>query len=268
MPFGIIYRPAAERAYVAIDGAGTCDNVQVIDPSTATVTQVLSLGRTIWPAVMADDPDTGTIYIAGGDRRNGAPKVVALNTKTGTLTTTAAALAGFDQPSSVAVNPVTHTVFAVTVDFAIIGNFIDVFSSAGAGTAGTGAIAVPDNGIGYVAVDPAVGTVVYANRVGNSSSFVKIITLAAPAFTSASHAAFRHGRHGSFTVKTSALPVARVTEKGVLPAGLRFRAAGNGTATISGTPAAATRGKTYVITLTAENGFGKVAAQRMTLHVS
>ena len=92
-------------------------------------------------------------------------------------------------------NPVTHTVFAVTVDFAIIGNFINVFSSAGAGAAGTGTIAVPDNGIVYVVVDPAVGTVVYADRVGNSSSFVKITTLAPPVFTSTGHTGSRTGAY-------------------------------------------------------------------------
>jgi hypothetical protein len=52
----------------------------------------------------------------------------------------------------------------------------------------------------------------------------------------------------------------------MLPPGIRFTAARNGTATIAGTPAASARGKTYVITLTASNGVG-TATQRFTLKV-
>ena len=42
---------------------------------------------------------------------------------------------------------------------------------------------------------------------------------------------------GSYTVTTTGYPAPTITETGALPAGLTFTDNGNGTATISGTPA-------------------------------
>src|SRR5262249_57326760 len=89
----------------------------------------------------------------------------------------------------------------------------------------------------------------------------------APAMTSAAATTFAVGAPGSFTVTTVANPdVTSILEAGALPTGVSFVYNGNGTATLSGTPAVGTGG-VYPITLTASNG-PKTAIQNFTLTVS
>ena len=74
------------------------------------------------------------------------------------------------------------------------------------------------------------------------------------------------GQFGSFTVTTTGLPMCTSSETGTLPPGLTSTDNGDGTATISGTPAANTGG-TYPITITATNGVSPAAIQSFTLTV-
>jgi hypothetical protein len=62
----------------------------------------------------------------------------------------------------------------------------------------------------------------------------------------------------STSVPVTGFPAATVTESGALPAGLQFRVLPNGTAVISGTPAATGMTQTTTITLTAANAAGVV----------
>ena len=113
-----------------------------------------------------------------------------------------------------------------------------------------------------------IGLTVTANGIGPAVTQRFTLTVGTPpAISSANHATFKAGKHGAFTVRASGFPVAAVTERGGLPTGLKFTAARNGTAAIAGTPAWATRGKSFVIVLTARNGFGTAATQRFTLRV-
>jgi len=68
-------------------------------------------------------------------------------------------------------------------------------------------------------------------------------------------------------VSTAGTPTPSLTETGALPGGVTFKDNGNGTATLSGTPAAGTAA-TYPLTLTATNGVGTAATQNFTLTVS
>ena len=88
-----------------------------------------------------------------------------------------------------------------------------------------------------------------------------------PAITSANTAHFTIGQAGSFTVTTTGYPNAAITETGSLPSGLTFHDNGNGSATISGTPAAGTGGN-YPLNLTANNGYAPNATQTLTVNVS
>ena len=89
-----------------------------------------------------------------------------------------------------------------------------------------------------------------------------------PAITSAASTTFTIGVAGSFTVTTSGLPLPTLAIGGVaLPAGVTFVDNGNGTGTLSGTPAAGTGG-TYAITFTATNTIGASAPQAFTLTVN
>ena len=58
-----------------------------------------------------------------------------------------------------------------------------------------------------------------------------------------------------------------MTGTGTLPSGVTFRDNGNGTATLSGTPASGSGG-TYSLTITANNGVGSAANQTFTLTVN
>jgi LmbE family N-acetylglucosaminyl deacetylase len=93
----------------------------------------------------------------------------------------------------------------------------------------------------------------------------------APSFTSADTADFTTGTADSFTVTTSGSPTAALAKSGALPEGLSFTDNGDGTATISGTPAASAappaESQPYPLTLSAESKAGK-ATQPFTLTVS
>src|SRR4030095_8336574 len=82
----------------------------------------------------------------------------------------------------------------------------------------------------------------------------------APAFTSAAATNFTTGATGSFTVTTTGFPLPTLTIGGALPAGVTWVDNGNGTGTLSGTPAAGTGGS-YAPTVTAANGSGTGGAR-------
>ena len=88
----------------------------------------------------------------------------------------------------------------------------------------------------------------------------------APTITSAPAATFVVGTAGRFTVTTIGSPTPAITESGALPSGVTFTVNGNGTATLAGTPAAASNG-TYPLTFTAANGVVPNATQNFTLTV-
>jgi PKD repeat protein len=92
-------------------------------------------------------------------------------------------------------------------------------------------------------------------------------TQTAPAITSANSTTFTVGTAGSFTVTATGTPTPSVSESGALPSGVTFVNNGNGTATLSGTPASGTAG-IYAITITASNGVTPAATQSFTLTVS
>ena len=94
----------------------------------------------------------------------------------------------------------------------------------------------------------------------------------APSFTSSSSTTFTTGVAKSFTVSTSGAPTAALAKTlGSLPSGLSFTDNGDGTATISGTAAAAAAppasSQNYSLTFKASSGAGE-ATQAFTLTVS
>jgi hypothetical protein len=109
-------------------------------------------------------------------------------------------------------------------------------------------------------------TIKAQNGSGSTSQNFALMVDQAPAITSANKVTFTVAATGSFTVTTSGSPKPTLGESGGLPNGVSFTDNGNGTATLSGTPAANTNG-TYNITLTAGNGVGSNAMQAFTLTV-
>ena len=104
-----------------------------------------------------------------------------------------------------------------------------------------------------------------ANTPTPSSGTVTID--APPSIGSANNTTFTAGSAGSFGVTTAAYPTATLSELGMLPSGVMLNDNGNGTATLSGTPAAGTGGS-YPITITAQNGISPNATQSFTLNVA
>src|SRR5262249_33682931 len=71
---------------------------------------------------------------------------------------------------------------------------------------------------------------------------------------------FAVGSFGTFTVTTTGLPIPALLAAGALPGGVTFVDNGNGTATLSGTPAGGSGG-IYPLALTAVNGVGLPCTQ-------
>ncbi|HVX13072.1 MAG TPA: DUF4214 domain-containing protein [Pirellulales bacterium] len=86
--------------------------------------------------------------------------------------------------------------------------------------------------------------------------------LAAPSVTSPATATFTPNTTGTFTVTTTGSPTPTLTETGALPNGLSFTDNGNGTATLTGSPA----GGTYHFTINATSYLG-TTSQPFTLTV-
>jgi putative Ig domain-containing protein len=107
------------------------------------------------------------------------------------------------------------------------------------------------------------------SSIGGPQSATKALSITvnqAPAITSASTATFVVGTAGTFKVTTTGTPTPSLTETGALPTGVTFKDNGDGTGTLSGTPAAGTA-KNYSITFTASSGVGTAATQNFTLTV-
>ena len=133
-----------------------------------------------------------------------------------------------------------------------------------------------DNGNGTATLSgtPAVGsggtylfTITASNGGSNATQHFTLTVDQAPAIGSANDTTFTVGGLGSFTVDGSGFPTPSLLESGALPSGVTFTDNGDGTASLSGTPAVGTSG-TYPLTITASNGVGSAATQLFTLTVN
>jgi large repetitive protein len=137
---------------------------------------------------------------------------------------------------------------------------------------GTGALnGTPDaltGGVYYFTIEADNGVLPPAYQ-----SFA-LFVVQAPAITSANNTTFTVGSAGAFTVTTIGFPVNAVITDAVEGAntttlatlGLTLTSVGNGTAILSGTPAAGTGG-VYTYTITANNGVAPNATQVFTLTI-
>jgi len=112
----------------------------------------------------------------------------------------------------------------------------------------------------------ADGTTTITAVYGAKTAHTTMTVGTAPAITSPSAASFTTGTPGSFTITATGSAPLKFTKSGNLPKGVTFVDNGNGTASISGTPAPKTGG-TYTLTITAKNGLGTNATQTFTLTV-
>jgi hypothetical protein len=109
----------------------------------------------------------------------------------------------------------------------------------------------------------------YKTRDGFQDSAVATVTIdvqSPPTITSADSATFVAGAASSFTVRSTARPVAVLRTASALPAGVTFTDRGDGTGNLAGTPTPAAAAD-YPITFTASNGVAPEASQAFTLKV-
>jgi hypothetical protein len=91
----------------------------------------------------------------------------------------------------------------------------------------------------------------------------------APTFTSATSVTFPQGIEDTFTIITSANPVAKITSSGKLPGGVKFVDNGDGTATLSGRPGGGLGlVGDHPLTFTASNGVSPAGTQNFTLTIT
>jgi hypothetical protein len=172
----------------------------------------------------------------------------------------------------ISANSTTFTV-GIAGTFSVTGSGAPAPTLSESGTLPSGVTFVAASGI--LSGTPAAGTggsypimFTATNGVGSpaTQNFTLIIDQA-PAITSAATTTFTVGTAGTFIVTTTGNPNAAISKTGTLPGGVALTDNGNGTATLSGTPAAATGGS-YPITISANNGVGSAATQNFTLVIN
>jgi hypothetical protein len=168
------------------------------------------------------------------------------------------------------------TVFAVgsagSVSFTVDTTPAPTISQSGTLPAGLGFTA-DSEGTGTIAGTPSAGTagaypivVTATTGAGSVDHAVTLQVHEPPLFTSPDSTTVRESSAFSFTVTTTGSPTAQVAlTSGPLPSGVTFTPSPDGSATLSGTPAAGTAGS-YPVALSATNAAG-TASQTFTLTV-
>ena len=282
--------------FIRVDGTFICDPI-TIDPTglpgagainqaygPVTFTQTGGQAPVTWSVTGA--LPTGMSFSAAGvlsgtpTQSGSFPLTFKVTDSRGCVGTQAATLV------IVATSPPTITSASVTtftVDqpgtFTVTATGLPTPSSITRGGALPAGVNFVDNadGTGTLSGTPAPGTggpyaITFTAANGIAPDAVQNFTLAvnqAPAITSGSATTFTVGTSGSFTVSTTGFPTGAsmvISETGALPTGVTFVNNGNGTATLSGPPAAGTSGS-YPITITANNGIAPNATQNFTLNV-
>ncbi len=281
-PAGVAFSPNGKTAYVATSG----DTIAVVDVATGFAVNLITVNND--PSSVAVSPNGKTLY--AGSPYDGLDVV---DVATGKVSKTVSASSGV-----LALNPDGKTLYAAyssisainTANNAIVktfgpDNFVwGLAVSPGGGTlyaaaANTVSVISTSTYVTTTITDPSFGgnlegvavtpngKAVYIADTDNNA--VQLLTpQKVPAkITSRASATFTVGKKGSFEVTTSGYPTAAtITESGTLPKGVTFKNNKNGTATLSGTPAAKS-GKVYTVTIKATNGVGKTASQSFKLTV-
>jgi len=262
--------------------------------ATATVTVIpLPVITSFAPAALTITSGTSTTLTATfsggtGSVNNGVVGPVTSGTpvSTGTLTTTTTYTLTVTNSATTPAS-VTATATVTVVATPAITSFAPALTPIVAGNSTTltavftGGTGIVNNGVGpvvsgtLVTVTPSV-TTTYTLTVTNAATTPASVTATTtvtvdtpPQITSANHVTFSVGVFSTFMVTTTGFPIPAINDGGAVPppAGLTFTDNGNGTATLSGTPAAGSGG-TYPFTITAINAVTPNATQSFTLTVN
>jgi hypothetical protein len=133
------------------------------------------------------------------------------------------------------------------------------------------------DGSGTISGSPLAGSagtypveVTASNGIGDPGSATVVVTVVAPSpptITSPATVLSGEGAPFSSTITAVGSPIPSIALSGPLPDGVAFTDNGDGTASLSGTPAAGSAG-VYPVTITAANGIAPDAQQAFTLTVA
>lgn len=264
---------SASSATFSVGSAGTFTVTAAGTPTPAlSITGALPSGVTF----LDNGNGTGTL--------SGTPAAGTAGARVITITASNGVLPNGTQTFTLNVNegPAITSAASTTFFVGAAGSFSVTTSGFPAPSLAHGGSALPSgvtfvdngNGTGTLSGTPAAGTGgTYAltfTATNSTASAVQNFTLTvvgSPSITSANTTTFTVGSAGTFTITTTGTPTPAITATGGLPGGITLTDNGDGTATLSGTPAAKTGG-TYPLTLTAANGIGTNATQSFTLVVN
>jgi hypothetical protein len=235
---------------VSTDGGATFTNIGGATSTTLSVTAAATENGSEYHAVFTNDVGSATTSAA----TLSVEFVPIITTQPANVAAAVGQTATFT--AGISSNPAATVQWQVSTNGGF--SFADIPGATSPALSFT--VSAAKNGYQYQAViSNSMGTVT------TGFGTLVVVQASTPTFGSANHATFIAGSAGSFTVVTISSAMAAVSEVGKLPSGLTFTDKGNGTATISGTPASGTNG-TYHLALLAFNG--KSGSQTFTLTVS
>jgi hypothetical protein len=215
------------------------------------------------PVTVGNDPDaivadtsTDTVYVAN----SGDGDVTAINGSTDAVQGAQIEVTGTNDPELPSLALGSSALYVLASE---TGQIYSIDIGASSPTASL-LLTLPSDTAQSMAFDSVTDVLYVADYDGTVQEVY--LDGSAPAFTSTFDTTFAAGTAGSFTITASGSPLPAITESGKLPSGVTFTAGANGTATLSGTPAAGTSGD-YPITLTATSIVGTPAQQAFSLFV-
>ena len=265
--------PVVLQATNSSGSTATLDLGVTVNPATAPALTIpaadFTLNQMGSVAVAASGYPTPSITETGAlpagltfiDNGNGTAMLSGTPTSTGTTSLTVTATNGVSPAASQTMTVIVGQAPAITsagTASATVGSpFTMTVTTSGYPVPSIGATGLPagfsltDNGNGTATISGTptaseIGTntvdLSAVNVAGSATQDLSLSIGQLPAITSVASTAFTVGAAGSFSVTTTGSLTATLTETGALPAGVSLTDNGNGTATISGTPAAGTTG--------------------------
>ena len=278
--------PVVLQATNSSGSTATLDLGVTVDPATAPALSIpvadFTLNEMGSVAVTATGYPTPAITETGAlpagltfiDNGSGTAVLSGTPTSTGTTSVTVTATNGVSPAASQTLTVIVGQAPAFTSAdsaSATVGSPLTMtVSTTGYPTPSIGASGLPtgftlvDNGNGTATISGTptaseIGTytvdLTAVNVAGTATQDLSLSVGQPPAITSAASTAFTVGAAGTFSVTTTGSVTATLTETGTLPTGVTFTDNGNGTATISGTPAAGTTGS-WPISIAATSAVG------------
>ncbi len=269
---GTIYAIGGWSGQIGVRGQQYYNTVFAYHPATNSWSQVASLPASDRSGLAATTGADGTIYALGGDGDTYYAQSSAFAYTPATDSWRSVASLPDARVDLAAATDADGTIYALGGADASNTPQSSVYAYTPATDSWAPLPTLPGGLSGLGAATGADGAI-YALGGQGATGVAQTTTLAyypppiPPTIGSATSATFAVGTPGAFTVTATGRPVPTLSESGALPSGFTFTDNGDGTASLSGTPARGAGGS-YPLTLTAHNGGQPDATQSFTLTVT